>query len=198
MSWKLISVNKVTNDPWLNMYSAKYSNGDKELDWAFCSRNSEDKLVCKNTGNVECNTVVVAPKYNKDGEECLILCKEFRFPLNDYIYSFPAGLVERGEDIELSAIRELREEIGAEVTSIKQLTGVSYNTEGMSDENVIMFEAEVSELHETELEESEEISYEIVPIKDLKEYMKGKIFSAKVSLYCTLIYEMFLLKQNIN
>ena len=197
MNWKLINVTKLTNDPWLNMYSAKYRNGNKELDWAFCSRNSEDKLVCKNTDNVECNTVVIAPKYNKDGEECLILCKEFRYPLNDYIYSFPAGLVEAGEDVELSAIRELREEIGAEVSTIRPLTGISYNSEGMSDENVIFYEAVISELHSTDLEESEDISYEIVPIKDIVEYMKGKMFSAKVSLYCAMSHEIYLIKQNM-
>lgn len=196
MSWKLIKTTKLTNDPWLNMYSAKYKKGDLEIDWAFCSRNSEDKLVCK-TDTVMCNTVVIVPKYNYNGEECLIMCKEFRFPLNSYIYSFPAGLVEAGEDVKLSAIRELREEIGAEVSSLRQLTGICYNSEGMSDENVIMYEAEVSELHSQELEESEEISYEIVPIKDLKEYMQGKVFSAKVNLYCTMCYEMYEYKESL-
>lgn len=197
MSWKLTNVSKLTNDPWLNLYSAKYKKGDMEIDWAFCSRNDKDKLVCNNPKNVVCNTVVIAPKYYYNGEECLILCKEFRFPLNDYIYSFPAGLVESGEDLELSAIRELREEIGAEVKDIRRLTNICYNSEGMSDENVVVFEAEVTELHEQNLEDNEEITYEIVPIKELKNFMVGKVFSAKVNLYCTMCYEMYEYK-NIN
>ena len=35
------------------------------------------------------------------------------------------------------------------------------------------------------------------PIKDLKEYMQGKVFSAKVNLYCTMCYEMYEYKESL-
>ena len=195
MKWELKNIDKLTNDNWTNLYRAHYECENKSIDWAFASRNKKEDLVCINSKNLtSCNSVCIAPRYFKDGEEYIILCKEFRFPLNNYIYSFPAGLVEKGEDIVESAIRELREEIGAEVSSIRPLTNICYNSEGLTDENVVMFEAIVSSLHNQQLEETEDINVEIVNVKDLEAFVKDKIFSAKTNLYCTMIYQMHKLK----
>lgn len=196
MKWQLKNVEKLTNDNWTNLYVANYVKNNSSINWAFASRNKKEELVCLKGDTNICNSVCIAPKYYINGEEHIILCKEFRFPLNNYIYSFPAGLVENGEDIVEACIRELREEIGAEVSSIKPITNICYNSEGLTDENVVMFEAVVSSLHNQKLEESEDISIEIVNVKDLEVFTKDKIFSAKTNLYCTMLYEMHKIKQS--
>ncbi|WP_307721315.1 NUDIX domain-containing protein, partial [Clostridioides difficile] len=39
-----------------------------------------------------------------------MLIRQFRVPINGYIYELPAGLVDEGESIDISVERELREE----------------------------------------------------------------------------------------
>lgn len=48
----------------------------------------------------------------------LLLIDEYRAPADSRIISFPAGLVNTGEDPELSVIRELKEETGYTVKKI--------------------------------------------------------------------------------
>ena len=48
-------------------------------------------------------------------KEKLILVKEFRPIAGKAIYSFPAGLIEEGEDVEEGAKREFKEETGLDL-----------------------------------------------------------------------------------
>ena len=45
-----------------------------------------------------------------------MLIRQYRYPINDYIYEFPAGLVEEGEDFREAASREIFEETGMAMT----------------------------------------------------------------------------------
>lgn len=51
----------------------------------------------------------------------LILIRQFRVPINGYIYELPAGLVDEGESIDISVERELREETGLTLLEIKKI-----------------------------------------------------------------------------
>ena len=58
--------------------------------------------------------------------ESIIMVRQFRYPaarkeVNPYLWEIPAGMVDKGEKPELTALRELKEEIGIEVSSIKPL-----------------------------------------------------------------------------
>jgi ADP-ribose pyrophosphatase len=64
----------------------------------------------------------------------LIVIKEFRVTLQAYEYTFPAGLVEPDEPIELAIRRELKEETGLEVISIDSISPPTYSSSGLSDE----------------------------------------------------------------
>lgn len=57
--------------------------------------------------------VAIIPMFNGDqGELRLVLERQYRHPLGRVIVEFPAGKVDPGEDLCLSAQRELREETG--------------------------------------------------------------------------------------
>ena len=43
-------------------------------------------------------------------EDLVLLQKEFRMATNNWVYNFPAGLIDEGETPEEAAIRELKEE----------------------------------------------------------------------------------------
>ena len=50
--------------------------------------------------------------YSLYGEDRVVLIRQYRFPAGGYVYEFPAGLVEPGEDMRSAAVREMFEETG--------------------------------------------------------------------------------------
>jgi ADP-ribose pyrophosphatase len=73
--------------------------------------------------------------FNEDCSKILVI-KEWRVPVNNYIYAFPAGLREPGEEILETASRELFEETGLKITSVVDILPPSYQSAGMTDEKV--------------------------------------------------------------
>ena len=112
----LVNVKKLTNERFLNLYQLEYEHDGQKIYWTLASRNNPEELVSV-TGQEKVDTVCIIPKVMKNGKECVIMIKEFRQPINDYVYSFPAGLVEKDEDLFECCARELKEEIGADEIS---------------------------------------------------------------------------------
>ena len=67
----------------------------------------------------------------------VVLIRQFRYPLGSYVYEFPAGLVEPGEDMLQAGIREMSEETG--LTFLPKEGGCYskpfFTTIGMTDES---------------------------------------------------------------
>ena len=67
----------------------------------------------------------------------VVLVKQYRYPLGDYVYEFPAGLVETGEAMTDAAVREFHEETGLHLKVIPaddMYTKPRFTTVGMTDE----------------------------------------------------------------
>ena len=86
---------------------------------------------------------VVILVFNKDHNK-ILLSKEFRMGVNQYVYSCPAGLIDPGETVEEAAIRELREETGLEVIRIIDKLKPTFTCAPVTDEltNLIIVEAD--------------------------------------------------------
>lgn len=67
--------------------------------------------------------------------ECVVLVRQFRYPLGRHFYEVPAGKIDRGEEPLQTARRELREECGLEAREWRHLTtihpGIGYSSERM-------------------------------------------------------------------
>ena len=136
---KIQNVEKITDCRHLNLYEIVYinQNGTERL-WQFTTRADQPKCV---TGQFDMpDAVVIIPFYKK--KDKLVIIKEFRVPLGGYQYGFPAGLVDKGETIQQTCIRELKEETGLSVTRIIKSSPPVFSSSGISDESVSMIYVE--------------------------------------------------------
>lgn len=82
------------------------------------------------------DAIVVVPQIRRPGKEpLLVITKEYRFPLANYEWAFPAGLAEEGESALDVARRELKEETGLDMVSAGHLSPVTFSSAGMTDES---------------------------------------------------------------
>lgn len=113
----------------IKTYEFIYDVDGKGLNYDVVSRNA---IAGTDLPDIE-NAVAIIPVF-EDGD--LLMIKEFRYPLNDYVWAFPAGLIDPGEDARAAAIRELMEETGVKVEKIMSVFPGGYSSEGMSDEKL--------------------------------------------------------------
>ena len=76
--------------------------------------------------------------------ERYIIIRQFRPPTNSYLLEFPAGLVDRGETRDQTAIRELSEETGY-VGEVKKISPRLYSSPGILSEAVSFAHMHVDE-----------------------------------------------------
>ncbi|MGC9208255.1 MAG: NUDIX hydrolase [Nitrososphaeria archaeon] len=110
----------------------------------------------------------------------VVLERQFRYTLREFIYEVPAGTLEENERPEDCARRELLEETGLTAKKIIYLTRIVMSP-GYVDETIHLFVAYVSdERQEARLERDEIISTEIYTMDQALEMIRnGKIVDAK-------------------
>lgn len=105
------NIEKLTDNPFLNLYHIDaVTKTGKEFNYYFASRNKEDKLKACTHSNEPEGIAIYAVRRENPGQ--IVMIRQFRYPLNDYMYEIPAGLVDAGETPAQSAIREMKEETG--------------------------------------------------------------------------------------
>jgi ADP-ribose pyrophosphatase len=122
---------------WLNLWNAAYEHNGHTGAWVFASR--KDPPLAQ-SGEEKPDAVVICPIIRVENEYKVVAVREFRIPLNDYVYDLPAGLIEDGEKPETAARRELFQETGLELVSVLDQSPILYTSPGLADEAaVIMF-----------------------------------------------------------
>lgn len=158
---------RLTDCKWANLFEVRYErSAQPEKSWIMCSRKDQP------AGNADKADAVVIIATIETGEgRRLVVTKEFRVPIWDYEYGFPAGLIDDGEDVEQTVSRELKEETGLELTRIKHISAPVYSSAGLTDESCHMVLVEArGEVSDEWLEDSEDIEtllLDVVGIRDL-------------------------------
>lgn len=151
---------KLTRQQWLNLFDIEYKDkNDRTKSWQMASRQSQPKCM---TSEFSMPDAVVIVPFHTDRKK-MVITREYRIPLGDYEYGFPAGLVDEGESIEAAARRELKEETGLDVTRFIKVSQPVYSSAGMTDESVAMVYVECAgQLSVKENTDSEEIEVMLV------------------------------------
>ena len=110
----------------------------------------------------------------------VLLVRQFRYPFSAVLTEIPAGKLDgKNEDPYEAALRELREETGANANELVDL-GVFYPTCAYTDERIHMYLALDVAPGEQALDEDEFVEYELVPIGTLVDrIMNGELPDGK-------------------
>jgi ADP-ribose pyrophosphatase len=111
----------------------------------------------------------------------VILIKQYRYPLNRWLWELPAGSVDEGEQPEAAARRECHEEIGQVPETIVRLASL-HPTPGYCDEEMLFFRLSgLSEPTEAAVQdEDEDIEPRVFAIADAREMVRrGEITDMK-------------------
>ena len=197
MKSKLVEVKQLTNLKFLNMYQSTFlmENGKTRV-YYFASRRNLDQLGYKNKEQVD--AIKVLPYFKKNGKTYVVLNYEFRSPLNAYTYDLCAGLVEHQNDMENDVKREIFEEVGAKVKSVKQVMKSGHTTAGLTDENIACYFAEIESLGEQHLEDNEDITRKVIALDNIPEFLDKNEVGATGNLLLQVFYYKNILERKEN
>ena len=134
---RIKGIKKLTDNRFLNLYEldASFRDGSSAPYYVASRRKGVDQLKAA-THDSHPDGVIL---YGVHGEkrDKLVLVRQFRYPVNGYVYEFPAGLVEPGEDMLDAGIREMYEETGLQFTPVEapSYSRPFFTTVGMTDES---------------------------------------------------------------
>lgn len=183
---KLINIENQTSNPFLNLYKLEFQNGEKVKKYFISSRRKEENLTVSNLNHDRCDAVMIAPIL--PGEKT-VLVRQFRPAINDYIYEFPAGLVDAGETIAETAERELFEETGLKITKILRETKPMYTSVGMSDETVsVVMAAAEGDITNLNNVGDENIEFVVVDLFNLSDFCRDNNVALKTMLMAEILF----------
>ncbi|MBQ9269189.1 MAG: NUDIX hydrolase [Oscillospiraceae bacterium] len=119
-----------------------------------------------------------------DSGERILINREYRMAMAQWIYNFPAGLIDPGETPEESAKRELWEETGLDLIRIDDVLDNSYSAVGFSNErNITVFGAARGEFRMS-TSDAEEIVPGWYTKEEIRELLRTEAFAARTQAYC--------------
>ena len=177
-------ITKKEEGKFITRYDVTYETVDKkEKIYEIISRNKElDSLEALNGQKPDSVVIIVT---DESGER-LLVNREFRLAVGDWVYNFPAGLIDEGEEPQESAKRELWEETGLELYEIDDFIGPSYSAVGFSNEINVCVVGKARGTFGKSTSTMEEIEPGWYTKEELRELLKTGRFAARTQAYCYL------------
>ena len=175
-------ITKKEEGKFITRYDVEYEtvDGRKKI-YEMISRSTEISDYDALHGKVADAVVIIA---TDEADERILLNKEFRMAVGEWVINFPAGLIDPGEEPKQSAVRELMEETGLELYEIDDIIGTSYSAVGFSNETNVCIVGKAR----GEFKESTSTFEEICPgwytKAEVRELLKKYKFAARTQAYC--------------
>ena len=194
MSKRIKKVNSIVEGKFISLYDLEYVNKlNQDKHWSVVTRKSKEDIQDIYLNGKEDNADAVAIVAYHVEYKKLVVIKQFRVPVNNYIYEIPAGLIDKGEDILKTVRRELKEETGLNLLDINEKYSKSktYLSPGMTDESVaLIFCTCNGEISEDYLEANEDIKTILVSQEEAKAILES---DEKIDIKAFLMLQNFVL-----
>ena len=189
---RIKEIKKQTSNHHLNLYELNAQNrlgGD--IRYFVASRAEEKKKLKIITRNEEPDGVIIYSLYGEKRDK-VVLIRQYRYSLDDYIYEFPAGLVDEGENYQEAGIREMKEETGLDFHPLSvdpMFEKPFFTTVGMTDECcVTVYGYADGTVSRDGLEDTEDIEVVIADREEVRRILKEE----RVAIMCAYMLMHFL------
>jgi len=187
-------ITQQTKNRFLNMFELDVTHKTgKESKYFVASRAEKiEDLKISTKENTPDGVIIYSVVKDEDGKDKVVLIRQYRYPIDGFIYEFPAGLVDSGEDYGQAAVRELREETGLELTPIKvapEYEKPYFTTIGMTDESCgTVYGYASGKITRKYQEESEEIEVILADKEEVRRILKEE----RVAIMCAYMLMHYL------
>ena len=134
---RIKGIKMLTDNRFLNLYEldATFRDGSS-APYYVASRRKDEASIKAATLDHHADGVILYGVYGENRDK-VVLVRQFRYPVNGYVYEFPAGLVDPGETVAEAAIREMREETGLDFSPVEAgpYSRPFFTSVGMTDES---------------------------------------------------------------
>ncbi len=189
---KYTNINKLSDNKFLNLFHMNaLTDAGRPFDYYFVSRRKEDKLKLY-TKDIQAEGIVIYPILREEPDK-IIMIRQYRYPLDDYLYELPAGLIDAGEAPSEAAIREMKEETGMDF-EVYEEGNPAYRRPffmgaGFTDESVnAVFGYASGRISREQMEDTESIQVLIVDKKEAERILAEE----KVSIRAAYLLMQFI------
>ena len=173
--WKELSRKRVTSHSLFDLYlSERSSTGGARGE--FLILDAPDWV----------NVVAVVPAIS--GEERFLMVRQYRHGLDAVTTEFPAGLVEREEDPQAAAVRELREETGYQAGRMTFLGKVSPNPAFMRNWCYTYLAEELHKVGDKALDDLEQLEVVEVSLRTVEEKLGSGEYTNSLAMVAYFWY----------
>ncbi len=111
MNKKFDKIHKLTDNPFLNLYQMDaLDTKGMPFSYYFASRNDAQHIKIR-TKSVRAEGIVIYA-VTEEAPPRLVLIRQYRYPVDAFMYELPAGLIDGDETHGMAAAREMKEETG--------------------------------------------------------------------------------------
>ena len=131
------NIQQKTHNRFLNYYELEAVHRDGSISPYYMTSRAKDASQLKAvTHQNRPDGVILYGVYGEE-QDRVVLIRQYRYPLGDYVYEFPAGLVEESEEMGAAGVREMYEETGLTFTPVDAgcYSRPFFTTVGMTDES---------------------------------------------------------------
>lgn len=115
MGQKYHEIHQLTDNPFLNLYQMEaVDTKGNDFSYYFASRNDAAHIKIR-TKSIQAEGIVIYA-VTAETQPRLVLIRQYRYPVDAFLYELPAGLVDGGETPGEAAAREMKEETGLDFT----------------------------------------------------------------------------------
>ncbi len=175
-------IRKIQESKFITRYDVDYETAEGHLKtYEIVSRNRNIQTLEQLQNKTPDSVIMILT--DESGERILVN-REYRMAMAQWIYNFPAGLIDPGERPEESAKRELWEETGLDLIRISDVLDGSYSAVGFSNERNICVFGVADGTFRKSTSDAEEIVPGWYTKEEMRKLLRTELFAARTQAYC--------------